>query len=1362
MRVKSYFPILLAYVLLVMSPKSFPQIHIPSQTQELIFEHYTTDQGLSNPIVSCMIQDKTGYLWFGTHSGLDRFDGLEFKTYKYIPGDSTSITNGYVQCLLEDTKGNLWIGTSNGLDKLVTSTETFIHYALLTRNPMDRNSNDITSIQEDKDGFIWIGTSNGLNRFNPVDCTFTYFKHSSSDSTSLSHNQVFTILVDRNDNIWVGTNMGLDKFDKRTGSFIHYWQDPIYRPGLNILGSKTKYSVTSIYEDDSKIIWIGTMDGLIEFDHESKKFTLYRSDPQNPKTLSFHSLRCICKEDVNSLWVGTHNGLNLCDKRTKQFKRIFYNDKVANGISGNNIPCILRERSGTLWITTFGQGINKVNRNIYPFLQYYYKPWRKHKRFSSASILYLDKARDGSVWIGTPIGLMNFDPVQEQFRSYKIKQNIRAIKEDKNGNLWMGVNISSGRGLIKMEKNGRIINVTDSSGNKMMWLVNQIIEDIDNDSTLWLATEDKGGILNLNKFTNKYTVFYSSNINLNTIYQDRDGFIWAGTQNDGLLCFDPSERKVIKHFLSDFKDPKSISSNSVRTICEDNKGNLWLGTDMGVNKFDRDKNTFSYFTESDGLPQNRIDHIFMDSNKNLWMSHRNGVSKLNPLTGTIKNYYVPNGIATPPWLTAGCQLDNGEIYLDSPGGLTHFHPDSIRDNPYIPPMAITNVSVKDRSILFNNEISLSHSENNISFEFAALSYVEPERNQYAYMMEGLDAGWIYTTSKRRYASYTNLDPGKYIFRVKGSNNDGVWNEVGASLRIIILPPWWKTWWAYLFYVAVILSIFISSTKFYLNRQYLKNKLALESEHAEKLEGIAKMKSDFFANISHEFRTPLTLILGPAEKIEKNESANPVKDAGIVTRNSKRLLQLVNQLLDLSKLDAGKLKLEASPGNIVSFIKGTALSFESLFESKDIKLRIKSDKEFIETYFDKDKMIKILSNLLSNALKFTTYGGNITISISEIPDSYVVIKVKDSGIGIPQKELPKLFDRFYQVDSTQTKKYEGTGIGLTLVKELVELHHGSITVISEMGDPQNDETGCTEFTIILPMGKTHLTDDEILIEANKEAEQEIQFEVQQDLNLINIKGPEIIPNETESKTLILVIEDNFDMREYIKQSLDTNYIIEEAINGEQGIRIAKKIIPDLIISDLMMPKMDGIELTRLLKSDEKTSHIPIIILTAKTGQENKLEGLQIGADEYLTKPFDIKELQIRVGNLLNLRKKLQEKIIRGDYSYIKGEKKLDSIDEKFITRVKEVIEKHLSEEDFSIEEFASEIGMSRSQFHRKLKAIVGKSASQYVRSIRLNIAKKMIEEKKGNISEVAYLVGFSSPSYFSYCFKQEFGYSPRNI
>jgi signal transduction histidine kinase/DNA-binding response OmpR family regulator len=714
-------------------------------------------------------------------------------------------------------------------------------------------------------------------------------------------------------------------------------------------------------------------------------------------------------------------------------------------------------------------------------------------------------------------------------------------------------------------------------------------------------------------------------------------------------------------------------------------------------------------------------------------------------------------------------------------GFIIFHPDSVKDDPVPPQVIISNVSLFNRPddkleydgfISDLKELNLTYNENDLRFDYVGLHYSDPSKNQYKYMLENFDDDWIDAGTQRN-ATYTNLDAGEYIFRVTACNADGVWNKEGASLKIIIPPPFWATWWAYTIYVLFVLVLLYSIRRYELNRTQLKNQHKLDEVKLNEREETDKMKSRFFANISHEFRTPLTLILGPSERIVTDSNQDEIKKkAGTIKRNANRLLSLINQLLDLSKLEAGKLELKASKDNIVPFIKGITMSFESAAEGKDITLKVKSSNDEIDLYFDKEKMTKIMTNLLSNAFKFTPEGGAITVNIkSPTPKSppgrglkgvgrvydgnYIEIKVKDTGVGIPKEELPKLFDRFYQVDSSQTREHEGTGIGLALTKELVELHHGTISADSKLG-------GWTEFIIELPVGRKHLKDEEIV-----ETEEPIEDE-------FKVERGDFVPtaveevNETqvtdEDKNIVLVVEDNADVREFIKDSLGNEFQIEEASNGEQGVRKAEQIIPDLIISDVMMPKMDGNELTRQLKSDEKTSHIPIILLTAKSEQQSKLEGLETGADDYLTKPFDTKELQIRINNLINIRRKLQEKFSRVDFVPVKkaAEKKLTNLEEQFMSKVMEVLETHLSEEEFSIEQFGKEVGMSRVQLHRKLKALSGKSASNYLRSVRLNKAKKMIEEQKGNISEIAYSVGFSSPQYFSRSFKEEFGFPPSDL
>jgi signal transduction histidine kinase/DNA-binding response OmpR family regulator len=604
---------------------------------------------------------------------------------------------------------------------------------------------------------------------------------------------------------------------------------------------------------------------------------------------------------------------------------------------------------------------------------------------------------------------------------------------------------------------------------------------------------------------------------------------------------------------------------------------------------------------------------------------------------------------------------------------------------------------------------------------------------------------------RNFAHYTNVSPGDYVFCVKGSNNNGVWNEEGVSIRIIITPPWWQTWWSYTIYACFLVGLIYILRRYELNRQRLKHNWELKQMEAEKYKEIDRMKSRFFANISHEFRTPLTLIVGPAKDIsEKTKDVDIKRRAGIIKRNASRLYGLVNQLLDLSKLEAGELKLKASIGNIVSFVKGITLSFESIAERKDITLKVNTTKEEIETYFDKDKMAKILTNILSNAFKFTAERGEVIVAINEMGMKSVAIKVRDTGIGISREEIPKLFDRFYQVDSSQTREHEGTGIGLAHTKELVELHHGTISVDSKKGE-------WTEFTIELPLGRDHLRSDEI-VELIEQMEEETIVDEKEYLSPTTGIQAEISDDIVDDKTMILVVEDNADVREYIKDSLGEEHRIEEAVNGEQGKRKAEEIIPDLIISDIMMPKMDGNELTRLLKNNEKTSHIPVILLTAKSEQESKIEGLVTGADDYLTKPFDTRELLVRIKNLIDQRRKLQEKF-RREIIVNPGDITVTSIDEQLLQRAIDTVENNISDPAFDTTTMTKEVGVSRKLLHTKLKALTGQSTGEFIRTLRLKRAAQLLQKGYGNVTQVAYDVGFQNLSYFAKAFRRQFGQSP---
>jgi signal transduction histidine kinase/DNA-binding response OmpR family regulator len=847
----------------------------------------------------------------------------------------------------------------------------------------------------------------------------------------------------------------------------------------------------------------------------------------------------------------------------------------------------------------------------------------------------------------------------------------------------------------------------------------------------------------------------------------------------GLNKFDKKEEKFYS-YKHDPNNPNSISNNLVSTIYQDKNGVLWIGTEGGgLNRLvPSDKEefppTFIQYRQKDGLSNDFVYGILEDKHHNLWLSTKNGLSKFNPdavddkgiaMPSAFRNYYAYDGFQDNEF-TFGSNFKNSksEMFLGGPNGFNAFYPDSLKENLTIPPVVITDFKVLnknydlDTSITEIDKIILSHNENFFSFEFAVLDYIAPEKNNYAYKLDGLENDWNYVDN-RNFAHYTNLSPGKYVFRVKGSNNNGIWNEEGTSIRIIITPPWWKSWWAYVSYVCLLFGLIYFVRRYELNRQYLKHSWKLKQMEADKFQEIDRMRSRFFANISHEFRTPLTLIKGPVQQmLSKDFKGNIEKQYQMILRNTNRLMQLINQLLDLSKLESGQIKLRTSPEDIIPLMKGLAQSFESLSNQRNITLQFQSYENKIIAYIDRDKFEKIIVNLLSNAFKFTPEGGKIIVDFGmpkvelKTNSKIATISISNSGPGIPAERLDKVFDRFYKADESYTKDSEGTGIGLALTKELVELHHGEIKVKSEAGK------GAT-FTIHLPLGKKHLLPEEIIPEPT-----EISSKTEMD----SIEFEPLLSSETKVETTshqgvkdsptLLIVEDNPDMRDYMHGCLESCYSIREAENGEKGIQQALRYSPDLIISDIMMPKMDGFQFCAKIKTDERTSHIPVILLTAKASGESKIEGLETGADDYLTKPFDTRELQVRIKNLIEQRRQLQEKFRRGIIVQ-PGDIAVTSIDEQLLQRAINAVENNISDPAFDTAAMAKEVGASRMLLHTKLKALTGQSTGEFIRTLRLKRAAHLLQQGYGNVSQVAFDVGFQSLSYFAKTFRKQFGQSP---
>ncbi len=1287
-----------------------------SQQQNLTFENFSVDQGMST-VINDIYQDRTGYLWFATNSGLYKYDGYTFTSYKHDPNDTASLIDNSLTILYEDKEGILWIGSWLGIEKFDRDNNTFFHY---TPNPSKDANNNVWAICEDKSGMLWIGTGYGLYIFNRITESFTAIGYDSTDPGSISHICFGAIYADKEDSLWFGTQVGLDRFDFKTEKFVHYWIDLGNRFKSWEYGSE--YRINTIFEDNDGMIWLGTNGGLIEFNSKAGTFLTYRFNPGR----WLNRITKISQDVIKgTLWIASDGGLYSFDKNLQKFTHY---------TSEANTVC--SERTGTLWIGTNNE-IKKLNQTKQPFTMYPIK----------GTISGIMSGTEEALWVFTYEWWKKFDTRKEQFVPYSFgsdslyyvypEGDMAFLKKD--GSLYI-LDILDNIQFFSGPSN-KAFNTNLSFGFKT--------------KRGYYVGSHGGGLYLLEPKTNKITEIKNLKDAIYLIYEDSYGLLWVATYMGKLFYYDQAKTKI-NEFVSDTKNLSSISRRQISQIYEDKKRRLWFSTVDGLNLYERSTNSFVHFTEKDGLQSNNVLGIVEDDSGYFWLNTSKGISKFDPESNHFKNYDVSYGIEPPTdaLYGSGWKTRNGYIYFPGSKCIMRFHPDSIKDNPFVPPIVITSFKMFDKPYPLSDVIRLPHDENFISFEFIALSYISPERNQYAYKMEGLDKDWVYSGT-RRYASYPNLDPGEYIFRVKGSNNDGVWNEAGTSVKLIIFPPWWKTWWAYILDILIIISVFILSTKLYLNRQRLRQKLVLESEHAGKLEEVAKMKSDFFTNISHEFRTPLTLILGPVKQIIERTKENRTRDElKVVHKNANRLLNLVNQLLDISRVESGNMKLQASPQNIIPLVKALLQSFSSYAERKRITLKFSSSENELNAYIDTDKMEKIITNVLSNAFKFTPEGGRIEVSVVT-DEKYFDINISDTGIGIPEAQKSKIFDRFYQVDGSHTREQEGTGIGLSLTKELVELHKGIIQVESQEGKG-------TTFTIRIPLGKTHLKPDELCMEIT---DREKEYE----RDMIDLETVEVTDTKDSSKyesnlpgkselPVLLIVEDNSDIRNYIKNNLEIDYRILEAVDGEDGWNRSIDHLPDLIISDVMMPKMDGFRLCDKLKTDERTSHIPVILLTAKAALQDKIEGFETGADDYIMKPFEPEELRARVKNLIEQRNRIHEHFRKNGLFELEG-KKFTPIDQKILRKIFETINQHISDPSLNVELLVENLSLSRSVLHRKIVSLLGETPGDLIRKIRLTKAADLIKQRFGNLSEIALEVGFSNPAHFSESFKKQFGVSP---
>lgn len=1327
---------------------------------ELKFKHYSLTEGLSQSSVLCILQDTKGFLWFGTRDGLNKYDGHEFKTYRYNSQDTTSLSNSYVKSLFEDENGDLWVGTINGLNKYIPDGDKFERFRHNDQETSISN-NEIQSIASHRDGYLWLGTNFGLEKFNIKNGHATHFIKQNGSFNGISNNQIRYILVASDGDVWICNTDNIDVYNPKTNSFKNYayphgsskerklnytpvlYEDRdnnlwlAYKNGLNLFNkslnifepykiksngiSEINDEVRSIHQDYLGDLWVGTYNGLYVIKSDKSLISHHVHDKNERNSLSQNSIYKIFEDSKGDIWIGTYaGGVNYYDRSFDLFKH-FVAGTNNSKLNYKVVSSIIEDPNQNLWIATEGGGLNYLNRKTGRF-SYYIHDENDSNSLSADNLKSMIRTQDGNFWIGTHDGGLNLlNPNKRPFRFKKYKNipndtsslsNNRVISlfEDYKKNIWIG---TSGGGLNVLSNSTQSIKRINDSLNHIGKLIYNISKTSNKD--ILLVGGDKG-LAEINVNTHKIIpIKYVEHdmYNITTIlfvYEDTLQNLWIATEGDGLYYYNYDSKKSIRYGI-----PEGLPNEVIYSILPDDFNNIWLSTNKGLSRLNLTTHQFKNFDISDGLLGNEF------------------------------NY------------GAFIKLKNGDLMFGGTSGIDFFNPNNIMENAFVPPVSVTSIFVNNKPFLPKNdakkEIILKHNQNVFAFNFVALSYSQPNKNQYAYKLEGFDPDWNYIGNKKS-ATYTNLDSGEYIFKVKASNSDGLWNEKGETVIVKIRPAPWKTWWAYLLYSITLIAILLVIRKYSLLRIHEKNQLKHERLEKERIKEVNQMKLRFFTNISHDFRTPLTLIIGPLERILSKKGGNDFiqRQHEIMYRNANVLLQLINQLLDFRKSESGRLQLKASKNNIVPIVRDIKLSFEELAKARQINYTFTTSSNDIQVWFDKVNLNKIVFNLLSNAFKFTPNNGEISITVSTIVNKrkkdnsrgFLKLEINDNGKGIPKKDVDFVFERFYQSGKDESTQ-SGTGIGLSLTKSLVELHYGTIEVKSKEGKG-------TLFIVLLPLGKNHLSENEISLETNESLATDLCY-FDQPTNFIKdrIEADDYETTVDATKSTLLLVEDNFEVRALIKNIFQNDLNVLEAENGEIALKIAIQNTVDLIISDVMMPLMDGIEFCEKIKTNILTSHIPVILLTAKTSKESQTTGFTTGADAYITKPFDTNILEVRVHNLLATRKNLIKKF-KKDLILEPKELKLISVDELFLQKAIGLVEENMFNQEFTINDFISGLGMSRSALYRKLKALTGQSITGFIRTIKLKRAAQLIVQSQLNISEIAYDLGFNDLKHFRKSFQ----------
>ncbi|MBD0724708.1 hybrid sensor histidine kinase/response regulator [Flavobacterium sp. L1I52] len=1320
-----------------------------SQNDIYKFKHLSTADGLSQNSAITIIQDDLGQVWIGTRDGLNKYDGSKFTIYRHNRANPLSISNSDILCLKQDSDGYIWVGTAIGLNKYNPQNDSFKTY-FTNKEKTTLRDNTIWAIKELSNKELWVGTPSGLSIYDKAQDSF---KSVSSEGLILS------IFENKKGKVFIGTKNGLKQLVNKSRTEYQF---------KTIKGTEN-FNILDIIESPTGNLLLGTrMQGLLEYNTVTGVVSPYLKELKN----THKNVRQMLFDDKGKLWVGTYGGLLVVDKN-KNIRLFNSNINDNESINDDFIKFLFKDKKGSIWIGTYNGGIGIWDESNVNFINITQKPGNLGLGFKvvSSIVSYKDYFLFGTE--GGGVSIVNKKTKSIEHLNTKntpafLSDNIKTLFVTKDNNLWIGT----------FEDAFVVYNLESKK----------------------ITTSLHSQLFN-----------YLQGIGVYFIREDSNGDLLLGTIGKGLVRYNPTT-KSIKAINFESK-PKGLIVGIVRSIKIDSKGNIWVSTIRGLNLIDRKGNIKDYFfdkesqigysvtsvfedskgqiwatTEGDGLfkmvnnqfkavdvkignatPVNGVRCIIEDAKGNFWMSTVNqGIIYFNPVNNIVlASYTRKEGLGSNQYNNnASLRVDDSKFFFGGPSGAVYFDANNLVKNTYSPQVIITDFKVKNKSIgvndksklltktiTFTEEIELSYEQGNFNISFSIPNFINSSSNHYQYRLKGLEKDWNETTQNS--VSYTIQNPGNYTFEVKGINNDGVSNSKPTQLKIRVNPAPWRTWWAFLIY-----GIFIFSSLYYLlnilkSKTELKHQLYLEKIEAEQTKKINKAKLEFFTNISHEFRTPLTLILGPLHQILEDYKGSSLmyKKLKVIESSANHLLQLINRLMDFRKVENELVKLESAEGNIVKFLKEIYLSFTEYAKDGNYEYNFYTPSEYIMVYYDRYKLERVFYNLISNAFRYTPKNGKITIRIIE-EGGKIKVQVEDSGVGIAKEYQDKIFQRFFEVAANKKPDNDynkGTGIGLSIVKSIVDLHKGKISVKSN----ENDEGSV--FTVELLLGREHLLDSEIIPDF-KFSDDLSQYVDQLEEQTVLLEEDVLDNVFLSEKPNILLVEDNKQLRKFIRNLLKQDYNVLEAENGKVAYTIAQKEQIDLIVSDVIMPVMTGTELCSLIKEDIKTSHIPFILLTSRSSLIYKLEGLEKGADDYISKPFNVVEFKLRIKNLLASVFRLKQKMSSVD-QLNQDELVLSSLDQELYKKAIQVVENNLGNEQFDVLFFCEELGVSRTVLFRKIKAWTGFTPNDFIQHIRLKRGALLLEQGKINISQISYKIGFKNPKYFSKCFREKFGKTP---